>query len=309
MASGQKASSPRDGALGTQRSAKSVKSKELSISRQLELNDMPDCAQEPGPGHYFGPASKGFSSLGEQAVSLPRTGWENWEKVVVSKAHSETYKARQSPGAAYQVPTTLAKHGAKIGTSLRPDLNLSLGIDPHGSPGPTINLRDEVSKPKSTKSFGQASRFSVERRGTSVGPGQYARKDFALSLDVGRTIGTGRAAWEKVITPGWETVGKCRASPGPGPALSFEVEKDGVTYRGHRVVSMGRAERFPASGYQSASPGPGAYVVPSGLEAQAPPRRLQGTKSFPTFGTAAKKPRFRMVLALNCSKNSGWGYF
>lgn len=65
-----------------------------SVSAQLELNDIPESAHEPGPGHYFGPDSQGFNAMGKQLfskcrsapeVSLPRTGWENWQKVTVSK--------------------------------------------------------------------------------------------------------------------------------------------------------------------------------------------------------------------------------
>lgn len=33
-----------------------------SVSAQLELNDIPESAHEPGPGHYFGPDSQGFNA-------------------------------------------------------------------------------------------------------------------------------------------------------------------------------------------------------------------------------------------------------
>eukprot|EP00971_Amphidinium_carterae_P093514 1850648-Amphidinium_carterae.2 len=33
-------------------------------------------------------------------------------------------------------------------------------------------------------------------------------------MDMGRTFGIGRAAWEKVCCPGWQAVGQCRASVG-----------------------------------------------------------------------------------------------
>lgn len=313
--------------LSTSLQQGSSKSNTISITKQLELNDVPVCAHEPGPGHYFGPDSKGFSSLeknpfsGSQsapAISLPRTGWDEWSNVVISKGHAATFKARDSPGAAYQVPTTLSKLGAKIGTSLRPDLNLSLGIDPHGSPGPTVNLRDQQAESEAVasrkdKGFGQAPRFGAERRNNNIGPGQYARKDFALSLDVGKTIGCGRQAWEKVVTPGWEVEGRCRASPGPGPPLSSDVvSKDGTKFIGNRVCSIGKAERFPASRYESCSPGPAAYRSPMSQREERLHHSTSTTSSgkpINSWGAAAKKPRFRMVLALNCSKNSGWGYF
>lgn len=293
--------------------------KQLTLSRQLELNDTPVCALEPGPGHYFGPDSKGFSTLGvSPGVAMPRTGWDEWSNVVISKGHAATFKARDSPGAAYQMPSTLSKQSAKIGTSLRPDLNLSLGIDPHGSPGPTVNLRDiptgEAVASRANKGFGQAQRFgSSAIKNNNVGPGQYARKDFALSLDSGKSIGCGRQAYEKVITPGYESEGRGRASPGPGPPLRSEVvSKDGKVSLGTRVCSIGKAERFPARGYTSASPGPGAYATPMSEREERLQHSASTTstgKPINSWGAPGKKPRFRMVLALNCSKNSGWGYF
>lgn len=84
-----------------------------------------------------------------QRLSLPRTGWENWQKVTVSKASASTNLGRESPSCAYHVPSTMDIQ-ARIddgsfqgfGSSNRPDLSLSLGVDPHGSPGPTYNVRE-----------------------------------------------------------------------------------------------------------------------------------------------------------------------
>eukprot|EP00441_Pelagodinium_beii_P027074 CAMPEP_0197659256 /NCGR_PEP_ID=MMETSP1338-20131121/46871_1 /TAXON_ID=43686 ORGANISM="Pelagodinium beii, Strain RCC1491" /NCGR_SAMPLE_ID=MMETSP1338 /ASSEMBLY_ACC=CAM_ASM_000754 /LENGTH=322 /DNA_ID=CAMNT_0043236093 /DNA_START=92 /DNA_END=1062 /DNA_ORIENTATION=+ len=152
----------------------------MSIQSQLELNDIPESANEPGPGHYFGPESIGFSALGKQKfskcrsapeISLPKTGWDNWEKVIVSKAHEGTGKCRTSAGFTNEVPGGLSDAGTKIGTSLRPDLAASLGVDPNGSPGPTYNIRDVPSaqigeapphKARENKSFGLANRFSTD---------------------------------------------------------------------------------------------------------------------------------------------------
>ncbi|CAE7559804.1 unnamed protein product, partial [Symbiodinium sp. KB8] len=148
-----------------------------SVSAQLELNDIPESAHEPGPGHYFGPDSQGFNALGKQMfskcrsapeISLPRTGWDEWQKVTVSKASQGTNLGRESPSCAYTVPSTLEGQAPKVGTSLRPDLAASLGVDPHGSPGPMYNIRESgmmqlgigrVVKSRENKSFGCADRF------------------------------------------------------------------------------------------------------------------------------------------------------
>ncbi|CAK9040523.1 Uncharacterized protein SCF082_LOCUS23551 [Durusdinium trenchii] len=147
-------------------------------------------------------------------MSLPRTGWDNWQKVTVSKASAATNLGRESPSCAYTIPSTMdirprIDDGSfqGFGGSNRPDLSLSLGVDPHGSPGPTYNVREcpamqmgagPIAKSRENKSFGCAERFR-EQRGGSIGPGQYRRKDFSLRLDNGRSIGTGRQAWEKVV--------------------------------------------------------------------------------------------------------------
>lgn len=316
-----------------------------SVSAQLELNDIPESAHEPGPGHYFGPDSQGFNAMGKQLfskcrsapeVSLPRTGWENWQKVTVSKASASTNLGRESPSCAYHVPSTMDIQ-ARIddgsfqgfGSSNRPDLSLSLGVDPHGSPGPTYNVREcpamqvgtgPIAKSRENKSFGCAERFR-EQRGGSIGPGQYRRKDFSLRFDNGRSIGTGRQAWEKVVTPGWECEGRCRASPGVGPPLWSEVVRGGV--------SMGCAQRFPKAADTSCSPGPiynlqaGPRVAPrrpmkkeiketkekeiKEAKAEKPTQNLPP----PTCGKPSKKPRFRMHLvhSLSGAKHGMWGYF
>mmetsp|Transcript_131025 Transcript_131025/g.184693 ORF Transcript_131025/g.184693 Transcript_131025/m.184693 type:complete len:318 (+) Transcript_131025:63-1016(+) len=311
-----------------------------SVSAQLELNDIPESAHEPGPGHYFGPDSQGFNALGKQMfskcrsapeISLPRTGWDEWQKVTVSKASQGTNLGRESPSCAYTVPSTLEGHAPKVGTSLRPDLAASLGVDPHGSPGPMYNIRESgmmqlgigrVVKSRENKSFGCADRFRGDARGTSIGPGQYRRKDFALRGDNGRSIGTGRQAWEKVVTPGWECEGRCRASPGVGPPMWTDVSKDGSP-----GVSMPRADRFPRTAYESCSPGP-IYALPNEREAKfarkmqkkplpAEKKVLEKAKLKPppppppTCGKPPKKPRFRMHLvhSLSGAKHGMWGYF
>lgn len=293
----------------------------MSVQALLDLNDIPEIAHEPGPGHYFGPGSPGFSSLGQQrlskapsapSISLPRTGWDDWGGVVVSKAHSMAYRGKDSPTARYQMPSSLESKATKIGTSLRPDLNLSLGIDPHGSPGPAYNLRDTpaamigegpVPSGRENKSFGLANRFPTDMRGANIGPGQYARKDTALNLGSGKSIGTGRQSWEKVITPGWECEGRCRASPGVGPPLWTDLQKDG-----NRAVTMPKAERFPRA-RSDGPPGPGAYDQSHKTVSRS--KQAVSDASSPcahSFGTQPKKPRFRPLLAQIVAKRGAWGY-
>jgi len=281
-----------------------------SLQAQLELNDVPEFANEPGPGHYFGPDSVGFSALGQQNlakhhsapnISMARTGWDSWEKVRVSKVHSRAYVGRDSPGPAYNVEGLLNKKTTKIGTSQRPPLSQ---VDPHGSPGPVYNLRDAPGHSIGTKGFPTAQRFSSVKDG-GIGPGQYPRKDTALQLGNGRSIGTGRAAWEKVLTPGIESEGRCRASPGPGPPL-WRTAKDASSGAG----PFGRSERFQAPKSGPAGPGPGQYRRTE----RDVSNRKQYVSDTPnvsavSFGKKPTKPRFRCLAAMRCANHGGWGYF
>lgn len=290
-----------------------------SVQAQLEMNDVPDFANEPGPGHYFGPDSVGFSSLGQQRfaknrsapeISLPRTGWDSWEKVRISKSHSRAYVGRDSPGAAYDVSGLLDQKSTKFGTSTRPPLSQ---VDPYGSPGPVYNVRDApgqcigdgVSEPpgRLKKGFGLASRFRGDVDG-GIGPGQYPRKDTALQAGSGRSIGGGRACWEKVITPGWECEGRCRASPGPGAPLGRNIKEDGS-----RACPFGKAERFP-SAKTSGDPGPGQYRRDE-RDVSNRKQHVSDTRNpvQVSFGKKPTKPRFRCLLAQNTGKHGGWGYF
>merc|ERR550537_47806 len=81
-------------------------SREISVQAQLDANDVPEFANEPGPGHYFGPENHGFSSLGNQKfskcpsapeVKFAHTGWQEWRGVVISKGHSNAFKLVESP--------------------------------------------------------------------------------------------------------------------------------------------------------------------------------------------------------------------
>lgn len=293
----------------------------MSIQAQLELNDIPVEANEPGPGHYFAEGSPGFSSLGKQTVSknasaptigFAHTNWSKWERVVISKAHGATNSCRTSQGHLYEVEAVLSKQATKIGTSLRPALEKSLGVDPHGSPGPCYNMRDNadpderMAHPKDSMA-GKSERFPDPKVGSTLGPGEYGTGGSSLKLGTGRSFGVHRKAYDKVIRPGWETEGRCLASPGIGPPMWFDPKKDGS-----RACPMGRAQRFPEARGQN-FPGPGHYrqderdcgatLDRGSVLGQCPkPDTIK-------FGTKPKKPRFRMDLAQRTAKHGGWGYF
>merc|ERR1719502_1908687 len=204
--------------------------REVSLQTQLEANDVPEFANEPGPGHYFGPENYGFSSLGPQKfakcpsapeIQFARTGWQEWKKVIISKGHEGAYKLRDSPGAVYELPENgLNQKSTVIGTSQRPDLSMSLGMNPDGSPGPKYNTRESGKKigdvAGAPKMNSKADRFDNGPR--FQGPGPYSRKDVALNAGTGRSFGVGRQAYEKVIRPGWETDGQCKVSSKIGEA-------------------------------------------------------------------------------------------
>lgn len=305
-----------------------------SIAAQLEMNDIPDGAEEPGPGHYFGPESSGFSSLGiqrfsknrsEPTISIANTNWDNWAKVHISKGHVAGAKGRDAPGPGTYAATkrggdmselsTLGKMAPKVGSSLRQDLSYTLGVDPHGSPGPATyphfagieesalcgNARAE----KSVR-IGKEPRFQLPP-GLEVGPGQYDRKDVALSGSTGKSFGIGRSYYDKVIRPGWEREGQGKESSGPGPPLWRDIDKEGS-----RPHAIPKAMRFKEDREKVNTPGPGAYDRNernvSTLKSVCSDTRNPGGCR---FGKPPRKPRLRQQLALVISNAQGgmWGYF
>jgi len=296
-----------------------------SHQSQLELNDIPDFANEPGPGHYFGPGSIGFSAIGKQRfsknasapeLSFPRTNWNKWEGVIISKGHQGTAFCKETTKikSSYELPDGLSTVTTKIGTSLRPDVSTMMGADPKGSPGPNINLREvpgmiigEVpGKPtRQSKTFGNADRFGNIKPG-GIGPGEYPRKDTAIKMGSGKSIGVGRACYEKVITPGWEEYGKCRANnKGPGTQ-----EKHDIATHGSQAMSIGKSSRF-AEGKKALGPGPGAYDQNErGVSRSKQVVSDSRTPAQAHFGVQPKKPRFRLLLAVNAggAKHGSWGY-
>lgn len=292
---------------------------ELSIQAQLEANDLPEFANEPGPGHYFGPENHGFSSLGKQKFSksesapefeFPRTGWQEWKKVIISKGHEGAYKLRDSPGAVYKLPPdSLNKMGTVIGTGNRPDLAMSLGMNPDGSPGPKYNVRDsKVADIKVTREQFNSKTERFEEGHKFQGPGPYSRKDVAVNLATGRSFGIGRAAYEKVIRPGWEKDGQCRVSSKIGERT---VWTDIVENPTSNAYTMGCAPRFAKDRAAAAQPGPGQYRrderdVSRCASVCSDTRNPVGA---PFGRRMPRKPRFRQMLAITTAKHGGWGYF
>jgi len=294
--------------------------KEVSIQAQLEANDVPEFANEPGPGHYFGPENNGFSSMGKQrfakCASAPefefaRTGWQEWQKVIISKGHEGAYKLRDSPGAVYDLPNdSLSKIGCVVGTGQRPDLSMSLGMNPDGSPGPKYNVRD--SKPQGIKITREQMNSKTDRFSDGVkqfqGPGPYSRKDVALNLGSGKSFGIGRAAYEKVIRPGWEKDGQCRVSTKIGEKTVWtDIVKDPQS----NAYTIGGAPRFPKDRKAALSPGPGQYRRDernlSNCNSVCSDTRNPGGAPFGR--RMPRKPRFRQMLAMTTAKHGGWGYF
>lgn len=292
--------------------------KQVSIQAQLEANDVPEYANEPGPGHYFGPENHGFSCMGNQKFShcqsapeleFPRTGWNEWSKVIISKGHEGAYKLRDSPGAVYELPdNSLSKQGCVVGTGQRPDLSRSLGMNPDGSPGPKYNTRD--AKPRQIKITREQFNSKTDRFSDGhvfKGPGPYSRKDVALNCETGKSFGIGRFAYEKVIRPGWEKDFQCLTSSKIGERT---VWTDIVKNPCSNASTIGKAERFPIDKKVAAAPGPGQYrrderdlarCVSVCSDTRNPGGRLSHR--------LPRKPRFRMVLAVNTAKHGGWGYF
>eukprot|EP00927_Polykrikos_kofoidii_P060896 TRINITY_DN55799_c0_g1_i1.p1 TRINITY_DN55799_c0_g1~~TRINITY_DN55799_c0_g1_i1.p1 ORF type:complete len:341 (-),score=25.36 TRINITY_DN55799_c0_g1_i1:44-1066(-) len=333
---GAKAAAPSDASperaetgFGASRS-QPILTRVLSHQTKLDLTDVPEFSNEPGPGHYYNPASKCFSSLGKQKNSknpsapgggFSHTGWNQWEKVVISKGHEGARLCRDSPGFEYhpgQVGASSKRVGpSTFGASVRPDIQEGLGKD---SPGPTCNLREgrvlgaraagsQSAGPGDRKGFGTSERFSKDRVG-ALGPGQH---NCASLLDggSGKSFGASRNVYDKVLRPNADSTDyKCRTSPGIGPMLRCEVTKGASP-----VCTIGRAERF-AKDRGGSEPGPGYYRQDERSVGLSTSRR-SGSASGDTrrpgatvFGKREpKKPRFRIHLAHTTSSRGGWGYF
>lgn len=158
--------------------------------------------------------------------------------------------------------------------------------------------------PRADKKFGKADRFTVDKpQGIDDKQNLLKQKEANAFTGAGRSMGNGRAAWEKVSTPGTESAMLGRTSPGVGPPLKGVGES-------LSAPKIGRAERFPRAADVTCSPGPGAYSSNQHSVNNAKPVLSDArTPGVSLFGTAPKKPRFRSHLAMNASPHGCWGYF
>lgn len=303
----------------------------VSLQSLLERNDVPDFATEPGPGHYH----VHHSSLGPQplgkcqsapSIGFARTGWDSWQKVVVTKEHSKAQGSREGPGHPFHPDhSSIRKYegtkgpGGSFGAARRPDLSAQLGAaGGTGSPGPNLNLREmtmfgfaaeqcPTGRARAGQgSFGASRRFTKDTK-VDGGPGTNDRNDSALRHGVGRSFGIGRGYYDKVVRPGWDKEGQGATSRDVGPPLWSDIQKDGS-----RSSSMGKAERFPRS-HADDGPGPGEYYRTE-RDMAVNARKgcvISDTKApcGPKFGKVPKKPRWRTRLATTTAARSGWGYF
>lgn len=267
----------------------------------------------PGPGHYFGPDSKGFSSTGPgslsqtasaPSVTIARTGWDDWQKTLITRKH-RGHTTAPDPGKYEVALSSLSQKGVSVAR----DKRFAKKAATTASPGPVYDVREQHCKTGSTDivgnnalRFNNSERFRGDMSGINVGPGQYDRKDAAIKVDFshGKSFGIGWKAYDKVIRPGWEQEGQGRAGPGVGPPMWEETDK---LPNKHAIP---RAKRFQKP--QDAVPGPGAYT-----RSERDLSRLKSTISdtrnprMTKFGKPTTKPRLRFNVLSQC-RDGNWGY-
>jgi hypothetical protein len=317
-----------------------------SLASRLEQNDTYEFMNEPGPGHYYGPDSAGFSgfrsnkdptilskSSSAPEISFAKTGWDRWERVAISKGHEKSMGGKDSPGTLHELPRALSNISAKFASrdfvrkgstshatsGMRPALQ-----HPGCSPGPNYAPKNEFVGSALDDAWKRSVRVARARNGDFDDPGRpdkkqgkaerftptraeglddkqiYLNKAITGPTGTGKSFGNGRAAWEKVQTPGIECERYGKTSPGPGPSVRA----------GGRGLSapMGKAERFPRSTFDTDSPGPAAYSQ-NQHDCSNPKLLTSPAPGQCHFGVASKKPRFRQVAAMHCSPHGCWGYF
>lgn len=270
----------------------------------------------PGPGHFFGPDSKSFNSIGPDflshrraapIVTIAKTGWNNWAEAMITRKHQDRKGMGPDPGLYEAALSTLSRKGISVARETR----FSKKAQVTASPGPVYDVREHHCKDGNTDIVGNfASRFPHDSRFKSsasdcnLAPGQYNRKDDAICMHRGRSFGIGWKAYDKVIRPGWELEGQGKTGPGVGPPLWEEVEDFPTKHL------IPKAQRFRANG-AAFIPGPGAYPrnerdvskLKSALSDTRNPRNA-------IFGKPGRKPRLRLnvLSSLNGAKDGNWGY-
>jgi hypothetical protein len=161
---------------------------------------------------------------------------------------------------------------------------------------------DEHAKPDGK--FSKADRFGGLGKVEGLEDKQmYIKTDQKSTFSgAGKSIGNGRASWEKVMTPGYEAAFYGKTSPGIGPPIELPVTNVGA--------KIGTAQRFPKSTYERPGPGPAGYEQHhKGVACKNHPLSDTKTPAAIGFGKASKKPRFRMLAAIHGSPHGCWGYF
>lgn len=254
---------------------------------------------EPGPGTYDHQACLGSQALSTKHslahISLTAKHDKSWAKVLISKDHSDAFKARDTPGPGTYVPGDPNPTQARVrfGTSKRKPL----GDTAFKAPGPVYEVRGCPDMPKAQVKFGKATRFSrdgasLANQLSSAGPGQYELPTVFDGVNQAKSFGASHRAYDNVRFPGSEKIFFGRNSPGPGSLQPMINDAS--------RISFGRAERLPSDTAGKRAPGPGAY------ENHDRPDPGSRTHHAASFGRPHAKGRLDWKLIKNMS-NSVWG--
>jgi hypothetical protein len=177
---------------------------------------------EPGPGTYDIPPGIGYQHESTKEslpqVSLTAKHDRSWAKVMITKAHNDAFKCRDSPGPGTYKPQFVPNQARiRFGTGKRKPL----ADTNFRAPGPVYEVRGVPDNPEAQTKFGKADRFS--RDGTSLaaqlasaGPGQYELDTVFDGMSLAKSFGASHRAYDKVRFPGSERQFVGRNSPGPG---------------------------------------------------------------------------------------------
>lgn len=256
-------------------------------SQYIEVEDL-----EPGPGTYDVPTSLGHQLLsGKESfrqTSLMAKHDKSWAKVMISKDHLSSLKARDTPGPGTYQPQLLNSHArVRFGSGKRP----SFHDNTFRSPGAVYDVCGDPENTKANIRFGKAQRFHQESALADTGPGQYENKTVFDGANLAKSFGASHRAYDRVRFPGSERMNIGMASPGPGTAKPFNND-------GH-APSFSKAERLPKPEGRRA-PGPGAY------ENHERPYPFSRNQSCYSFGRPPAKGRMNWKQ-MGMFQNSVWG--